>query len=252
MLDLQKANMLKRISAAIFDFILLITLAVGLMWGASSLLNINKYSKIVDERGKFYLQKYGFDEPLTEKEYASLSEEQKAAYNAADKEYKNDKEALYANSMLLNLSLLILTFPTLISYIILEFLVPLLFKNGQTVGKMIFGIAVMRRDGIRVNGLLMFARTVLGKFTVETMIPMLILLMLVFGVIGVFGIVIVAGMIFTQLLLLIITKERTPIHDKLAQTVTVDMASQMIFDSTEELVAYKNKLQAESAGKAAY
>jgi hypothetical protein len=64
--------------------------------------------------------------------------------------------------------------------------------------------------------------------------------------------VIVIGMIFAQFVMLIITKDRTVLHDKLAQTVTVDMSSQMIFDTTDDLVEYKNKLQAENAEKAAY
>ena len=154
--------------------------------------------------------------------------------------------------MMFNLSLIIVTFPTLLAFLILEFFVPLLFKNGQTLGKKIFGIAVMRVDGIRVNGVLMFARSILGKFTVGTMLPILAFVLTFFGILGIVGILIFGGIIFTQIVLVLFTKAHTPIHDKLAQTVTVDMASQMIFDTTEELVAYKNKLQAENADKAAY
>ncbi len=249
MLDLQKANMFKRISAAIFDFILLVTLAVGLMWGMSAALNYDRYEKKLNERREYYYEKYGLDEST---EYDKLTDEQKEMYDTAKKEYGEDKDVAYAYQMMFNLSLIIVTFPILLSYLILEFFVPLLFKNGQTLGKKIFGIAVMRVDGIRVNGVLMFARTVLGKFTVETMIPALLIVMMLFGMIGIVGIIVTVGIVFLQLVLLIFTKERTPIHDKLAQTVTVDMASQMIFETTDELVAYKNKLQAENADKAAY
>lgn len=252
MLDLQKASVWKRISASIFDFILLITLAVGLMWGASSALNYKSYSERLKERQEFYSEKYGVDFNITAKEYEKLTDEDKEAYESASKEYGEDKEARYVYQMMFNLILIIVTFPLLISYLILEFAVPLILKNGQTLGKKIFGIAVMRKDGIRVNGVLMFARTVLGKFTVETMIPILLIIMLYFGMMGFEGLIIVAGIIFVQLIMLVLTKDRTVIHDKLAQTVTVDMASQMIFDTTDDLMAYKNKLQAENADKAAY
>jgi uncharacterized RDD family membrane protein YckC len=154
--------------------------------------------------------------------------------------------------MMFNLILIIVTFPILLSYLILEFIVPLLFKNGQTLGKKIFGIAVMRKDSIRVNGVLMFARTVLGKFTLETMIPLLLIIMMYFGMIGFEGLIIIVGIIFAQFMMLVLTKDRSVLHDKLAQTVTVDMSSQMIFETTDDLVAYKNKLQAENAEKAAY
>ncbi len=249
MLDLQKASVWKRISASIFDFILLITLAVGLMWGTSAALNYDQYEKKLNERREYYYEKYGLDAST---EYDKLTDEQKAIYDTAKKEYGEDKEAAYAYQMMFNLSLIIVTFPILASYLILEFLVPMLFKNGQTLGKKIFGIAVMRIDGIRVNGVLMFARTVLGKFTVETMIPALLIIMMLFGMIGIVGIIVTVGIVFLQLVLLIFTKERTVIHDKLAQTVTVDMASQMIFDTTDDLIAYKTKLQTENAEKAAY
>jgi hypothetical protein len=46
--------------------------------------------------------------------------------------------------------------------------------------------------------------------------------------------------------LLLFRQARTPLHDMLAGTVTVDFASQMIFDSPEELLEYKKKLHAES------
>lgn len=249
MLDLQRANMLKRISAAIFDFILLATLAVGLMWGMSAALDYDSYSEKIYERREFYYEKYGFDEST---QFDKLTDEEKERYNTAKEEYNSDKEVMSAFQMMFNLSLIIVTFPTLLAFLILEFFVPLLFKNGQTLGKKIFGIAVMRVDGIRVNGVLMFARSILGKFTVGTMLPILAFVLTIFGILGIVGIMIFGGIIFTQIVLVLFTKARTPIHDKLAQTVTVDMASQMIFDTTEELVAYKNKLQAENADKAAY
>ncbi|MBQ7780214.1 MAG: RDD family protein [Clostridia bacterium] len=250
MLDLQKANMFKRISAAIFDFILLITLTVGFMWGTSALLNYNSYSEKIDDRHDYYFhEKHGFDEST---QYDKLTDEEKERYKTAETEFYDDKEVNYALQMMFNLSLIIVTFPTLFAFLILEFIVPLLFKNGQTLGKKIFGIAVMRVDGVRVNGVLMFARSILGKFTVGTMLPILAFMLTIFGVLGMVGIIIVGGILFTQIVLILFTKARTPIHDKLAQTVTVDMASQMIFDTPEELMAYKNKLQAENADKAAY
>ena len=51
---------------------------------------------------------------------------------------------------------------------------------------------------------------------------------------------------------LILTHTRSPIHDLVAKTVTVDFASQMIFDSEEALLAYKTKLHEEKARRAEY
>ena len=48
-----------------------------------------------------------------------------------------------------------------------------------------------------------------------------------------------------QIILMITTQTNSCIHDVLAKTVAVDMASQMIFDSEEQMIAYKNKVHAE-------
>ena len=55
-----------------------------------------------------------------------------------------------------------------------------------------------------------------------------------------------------QAVVLIATHTNSCIHDLLAKTVTVDLQSQMIFDSKEALIAYKEKVHAEKAAKAAY
>ena len=55
-----------------------------------------------------------------------------------------------------------------------------------------------------------------------------------------------------QLILLITTRTNSPIHDLMAGTVVVDYASQMIFDSREAMIAYKEKKHAEAAAVAPY
>ena len=55
-----------------------------------------------------------------------------------------------------------------------------------------------------------------------------------------------------QLALVLTSRTNTAIHDLMAATVVVDIQSQMIFDSAEELVAYKNKLHAETAARDSY
>ena len=149
--------------------------------------------------------------------------------------------------MLINLTMIIIIFSVLISYILLEFVLPLFLKNGQTIGKKTFGIGVMREDGVKISPFVLFARTVLGKYTIEFMFPLLIIIMIYFGFLGIVGIIVLLGMLLLQLILLIATYERTPIHDKLARTVAVDISSQRIFDSAEELMEYKQRLHAEAA-----
>jgi len=110
----------------------------------------------------------------------------------------------------------------------------------------------MRKDGVKINALLLFVRTVLGKFTLETMIPVLIIIMFYFNVIGIFGTVVILGIAIAQIVMIAATKDNLAVHDALSQTVAVDAASQMIFDSYEAMIEYKKKLHAEEAEKAEY
>ena len=158
-----------------------------------------------------------------------------------------DDEASYLYAMLINLTLIMITFGILLSYLLLELLIPLLFGNGQTLGKKVFGIGVMRVDGIKLSPLLLFVRTVLGKYTVETMIPVMVLLMIFFGTAGIGGTAVISLLGVVQLVLIAVTNGRKPIHDLLAQTVTVDIASQRIFESAEAKEAYLAAMESERA-----
>jgi uncharacterized RDD family membrane protein YckC len=139
-----------------------------------------------------------------------------------------------------------------VAFLLLEFLIPLLLGNGQTVGKKVFGVAVMREDSVKLSPVLLFIRAILGKYTIETMVPVLIILMIYWGVLGFFGTVILFGMLILQLVLLFSTKERSAIHDKLAHTVAVDYASQKIFDTPEAMLAYKKRIHAEQVASEQY
>ena len=155
-------------------------------------------------------------------------------------------------SIVVNLTLIIASVSILLGYLALEFVVPLLFGNGQTLGKKIFGIALMRTDGVRITPFMIFVRTILGKYTLETMIPVLVIIMLLFQMVGIGGTTLLLLLLVAQIACLVITKTNSAIHDLLACTVAVDMASQHIFDSPEALLEYKKQLHAEQASRADY
>lgn len=249
MYDFQKANMWKRISAALFDFIMLITVIAGMALLLSAVLGYDGYMNRLNEKYVEYEERYGLSFDITAEDYNALPSEKKALYDEANEAFGRDEEAIYLQSMLFNNALIIVIFSILFAYLILEFFVPLLLKNGQTLGKKIFGVGVMRVDGVRVTPVLMFARTVLGKCTVETLVPALIVIMIFFRIMGFFGTMVIVGLALLQIVLVAATRARTPIHDLLAQTVTVDFASQMIFDTPEDLLDYKKRIHAEEVEK---
>ena len=254
--DLQRAGMWKRISAALLDVIILVVLVEGLVLLLMTVFGFEDYTERKDALEEKYFAEYGIDRNMTAEDYNALSEEGKAAYRAkveaANKAYQSDAEVSEVYSKLFSLALMIATLSILFSFLILEFTVPLLLKNGQTVGKKVFGVAVMRIDGVKVTPVMVFARGILGKCTVGTLVPIYLIMMVIFGIMNIVGVVALGGLLLLQAILFFGTRNHTPIHDLFAQTITVDMASQLIFDSPEDMLAYKKRISEENAENAKY
>ncbi len=250
--DLQKGSLTKRLSAFMLDFILVAMLAVGLALLLSWLLNYNSYFDTYFDRVDSYAQQYGVDFFASQEDKNAYTQEQQENYLAAEKAANSDPDIIYAYNMMISLGLTIFAGSIFLAFLLLEFLIPLKLGNGQTLGKKIFGIALMRTDGVKINGVSLFVRTLLGKYTVETMLPILVLILTVIGAMGLEGIIVVVGILVLQVVMMITSQTNAMIHDKLANTVVVDMQSQMIFGSELEQLAYKEKLHAEKAAKQEY
>ena len=234
------------------DFILLVVLATGVGMVVSAITGFDTYNDALGQRQAQYEQQYGVSFDLSQSEFAELTEEEQKKLTDAYDELAKDPDFIYNYNMVINLSLTIVSTSLLVAYLALEFVVPLLFGNGQTVGKKIFGIAVMKLSGIKVDAVSLFVRTLLGKFTFETMIPLLLLLMMLWGAIGMVGPLVIGAILVTEIVFMITSHTNAMIHDKLAQTVAVDMQSQMIFASEAEVLAYKAKAHEEMVKKQSY
>ena len=250
--DLQRASMWKRISAYIFDMILLGILAVGLAAVLSFLLGYDGYYNDMNTVREKYEVQYGVELGIMESEYLEMTAEEQERWNEANRAFSYDKDALYAYNMIINLTLIILTFSILAAYVVMEIVIPLIFGNGQTLGKKIFGIALMRSDGIKITNLALVVRTILGKFTIETMVPVLIIIMILLGSIGIVGVIVMGLILLLQLIVLVSTRTRSAIHDLLAATVAVDMASQRIFESYDAMLEYKKRIHQEEVAREEY
>jgi len=250
--DLQKANFWKRISAWLFDNIITMILAVGIAFLLSAALGYNQYSDRITDAYNHYETEYGISFDITSEEYLDLPAEKQQAYEKAQEAISADEDAMYAYSMVVNLTMVISTFGILFSVTAMEFVVPLLFGNGQTLGKKIFGLCVVRTDCVRVNTMQMFVRTILGKFTIETMIPVYLLLMLFWGITDLTGTLILSALLLTELIILISTRRHAGIHDLLAGTAVADFGSQIIFSTEQDLIEYQKKVHADRAARQPY
>ena len=250
--DLQKANIWKRIAAWMFDCILICILAVGVGVLLSNVLGYDANAQTMENIYAQYEAQYGVDFNIAPEVYEALTEAEKENFDAAYRALTADREALRYYNLVVNQSLLMVTFGLLAAILVLEFAVPVWLGNGQTVGKKIFSLGLIRTDGVRVNTLQLFARALLGKFTVETMIPVYISIMIFFGNMGIAGTLVLLAIGLAQVILLIATRNDSQIHDLVAGTVVVDIASQTVFRDTEELIAYTKRIHAERAARQKY
>ena len=250
--DVQKASMLKRVSAWLLDSILLLVLTVGLGALISLVTGYDGYNEQLLAGYDRYETQYGVEFDVDPQQWEAMSEADQQRYTEAYEALLADRKVMHAYNMVVNLMLVSVSVSFLIAYLVLEFAVPLALKNGQTLGKKVFSLALMRSDGVRITPFMLFVRTVLGKYTIETMIPVLVALMIFLGTIGLIGPTIVFILLVIQVIMLMVTRYNTAIHDFISHTVVVDVNSQLIFDTPEDLVAYKQKIAAEKAARQDY
>ena len=247
--SLQRAGMWKRISAFLFDAILLGILAVLFAFLFSSILGYDRYVDTLNRAYETYGEKYGVDFQTSLSQYDSMTEEEKQQLEEAYRAVGQDEEAAYAYQMTIRLTILMVSLGILLACLIWEVLIPALLKDGQTLGKKIFSLGVMRSDGVRLGGVQLFVRSILGKYTVEIMIPVLVAMMLYFGSTGLPGTLMILGLALVNGCLFLFTYAHTPIHDLLAGTVVVDLPSQRIFPTREDMIAFKERMAAEKAAE---
>ena len=250
--DIQKAGFWKRLSAWFLDVILLVILSVGVLLCATSVLNVRHHYESMDRIYQQYESQFGISFDVTQEEYEAMPEAERARIDEAYAKFAADEEAIYAYNMMINLTLLSVSVSILLTYLALEFVVPLIFGNGQTIGKKVFGIAVVRVNGVKIDGVCLFIRSILGKYTIETMVPVMLLVMVLLGVLGIVGPIVVLLILLLQIGLMIGTRTNATIHDCLSNTVAVDLHSQMIFGSESELIDYKKRIHEDMVKRSDY
>lgn len=254
--DIQKASLWKRIAAGILDLILIMVLATGFGWAISAVSDYDHYLSAYKAEYQACADKYEIKLDMSAEEFERMPEPEQQAYGERAKqayaEISQNQKANYYYGMVINLGLLIVVGGVLLAMLLLEWLVPLLLKNGQTVGKKVFAICVVRNDGVALNGVQHFTRTILGKYAVETMIPLYVGVMMLLGIHNGVLILFAAALLIAQLVIVTVTRNNCLLHDLMAGTVVVDYSTQKIFKSTEDLIAYQKRIAAERAARQTY
>lgn len=269
--DVQKASVTKRFAAFLLDIILIACLAVGFMALVAVICKYDThyktYTTIVTDTKKQVIEEYktshGVDLGISKEDYDKLTAQEQEKFNIVAKEAGEElnkrlmqNETYVKESMLvLSFTLMMTTIGIFLSVFVLEFVFPLIFKNGQTIGKKVFSIAVMHTNGVRVRPFSMFVRAILGMYVFEIMVPVLVGIMMFFNILNIIiGTCVLVAILILQIAVFISTRNTTKsfLHDLMARTVVVDLSSQMIFDSEEERLEFVKAEQRELEERNAY
>ncbi len=269
--DIQKASVTKRFAAFLLDIILIACLAVGFMALVAVICKYDThyktYTTIVTDTKKQVIEEYktshGVDLGISKEDYDKLTAQEQEKFNSVAKEAGEElnkrlmqNETYVKESMLvLSFTLMMTTIGIFLSVFVLEFVFPLIFKNGQTIGKKVFSIAVMHTNGVRVRPFSMFVRAILGMYVFEIMVPVLVGIMMFFNILNIIiGTCVLVAILILQIAVFISTRNTTKsfLHDLMARTVVVDLSSQMIFDSEEERLEFVKAEQRELEERNAY
>lgn len=264
--DLQRADFWKRISALLLDIFVLISVVILIATLLSYAFGLEEKVDIIEAREEKYAAEYpDLDTSLTQEEILELPEEVQARYKERDEKRARDVVLIQTYSIVVSTVLTVILSSVLLGFIITELLIPIFFKNGQTLGKKAFGLGVIHTNGVRLHGQAHFIRSIVGKCAIETVFPLLICMLIILAAFGIEinfygipanpglpGLLIILFMFILELYSVIRSRTRSTIHDLISDTVVVDLSSQMVFETVDDLMAYKTRIHAEEVSKKEY
>ena len=231
-----KASKGKRLAAFLLDFILFISLFTGVMFIMSWITGYQQNSSLLQDA---YI-KYGIYLPNPNGNGYYMCSDSDSSCITAWENFSKDSQALYYYSHALELTLLIITVSAFISLLIFEFIIPLLLKNGRTIGMYVMKIGLIDQEGIKANHIQLFIRFLFGKFIILTALPLYGIMFLIFNAFGGgIGLILAVVIILLNFALLIWTKKSQGIADYLGRVYAINIEETMIFSSLEELNHYK-------------
>lgn len=255
MLDFYKAKPLKRLAAYAIDMILLLAITVGVVAGMFSALGYWNYKDELNAHYTRYEQEYGVEIDVTAEAKTAMSDEEIAKRTEALAAMEKDERVQHVMYSIVYILLGSIAAGLLVAHLILEVMLPLIFKNGQTVGKKLMGLCVMHKHHVRVGAVQIICRAVLGKYFIETLIPVAIILTRNItnpdSVISLVGTVLLPVIAMVQGFLVLMSQANCGIHDKLFNTVVADFKEQYIFDTLDERIDFEEAYEEEMAAREA-
>lgn len=207
-------------------------------WFSDKILNVGKedsYFKIDDSKEDYLESIVLIDESKKDDALTFLKEK----VSEATKDFANSKYYQDLNNSIYAVQLFIFMPPFVLAYMTFYMLIPLLMKDGETLGKRVTHIAVISNDGYSVRKRQIVFRQIL-----------LFLAMFIAAFVVGIGITSIAIMCLLTVILFGITllskTKRSP-HDYAAYTVVVDSIHSTWFKNKEDEERHQQELEANMA-----
>lgn len=203
-LSYKTAGLMKRFSSTLMDSVVIIIFSVLFVSILFSLTNFDYYNTELIS----YYDRY-------EDDIASILD---------------DDAACESYNVVIKLLCFNIALGILIAYIISEVLIPLLLPNGESIGKRIFGITIMRIDERKIGVGTLLLRGLISKYLIETVPVVFITLYALFFSSYVYLIIIPIAIVVLNVSLVIFRRDHRALHDMIAGTVVLekDHYSQMV------------------------
>jgi uncharacterized RDD family membrane protein YckC len=111
----------------------------------------------------------------------------------------------------------------LLAELVVLMLMPLLLKNGQTLGKKLMRLGLVDNQGLKVKPINVVMRFLIGWFVFETALS---LIMTMFVGLPLF--------ILISALMALLTRNKRALHDIIGSTIVVNLDKMILFETTEE------------------
>ena len=223
---------LSRVAAFLIDFVLFLVLFTGVLYLISVITTFNEHYELMKE---LYIQEGYYILNESTGAYEMISQDapnyEQVMQNCMANKALVD-EIFYVRRFTLNAPLIACA----IVLFITEFILPLIFKNGQTLGMKCFHIGLISKSNVRVKVVQLFARCVIGKIAVLGVVPLLALLYTFLssagGLLGTIIMLIIYGV---HIAMLLGNPNKAGIQDIIASVYPVDLNQTIIYRNEKEL-----------------
>lgn len=221
------ASLKKRMAVAALDLVLallltaLLACAFGALFGyARTVAQIDRVTTDFEIANRINLS-------ITEEVYQSLPEAERTRYDLMIDALRHDPAMIDAYTDLVGATVGIAALSFLVAYLALEILIPLCNKHRATVGGLLLGMTLAQADLSPVRTSTLLGRVLIGKYLMETLLPVIVLIITALEVIpGLAGILILLVFAAVQIWAVAATAQHVPVHGLISGTVTANAAKQ--------------------------